>query len=376
MNGAYVVAWQDEEVDRLDKILAQAHTNGIEDVTRIEAQTLLKNEPNLAKTALAAIAVPGESIIDPWSAPYAYLQQSLINGGQVFLSCEVTGGRFDGAAWLLETTQGTLSSRYVINCAGLYGDLLDQKLLGSTNFHITPRKGQFVVFDKAASRLVNATILPVPTSRTKGVVVCRTVFGNLLVGPTAEDQESRCDAATDEATLRALIASGVAKVPALNNMPVTATYSGLRPASEFKDYQINTLAEKNWMTVGGIRSTGLSGALGIAHYIFRLYSGLGSKHQSMQSPNLPEAPGLAEGMKRDWQCDNHGDIVCHCELVTEREIQRALSGPLAACSLSGLKRQTRVTMGRCQGFYCSARLAELTEGRFERPLAEKISRDR
>jgi len=42
---------------------------------------------------------------------------------------------------------------------------------------------------------------------------------------------------------------------------------------------------------------------------------------------------------------------------------------LGAKSLAGLKRRTRVTMGRCQGFYCSARLAELTQNKFENPLA-------
>jgi glycerol-3-phosphate dehydrogenase len=54
--------------------------------------------------------------------------------------------------------------------------------------------------------------------------------------------------------------------------------------------------------------------------------------------------------------------------VTRREIEAALSGPLAAGSLAGLKRRTRVTMGRCQGFFCSAELARLTEGRLAQPM--------
>ena len=63
------------------------------------------------------------------------------------------------------------------------------------------------------------------------------------------------------------------------------------------------------------------------------------------------------------------------ELVTRREIEAALEGPLAAKSLAGLKRQTRVTMGRCQGFFCSARLAELTQGHFVIPMAEAVKDD-
>ena len=77
---------------------------------------------------------------------------------------------------------------------------LSSGLLGSTEMAIRPRKGQFVVFDKPAARLLRTTILPVPSERTKGVVLARTVFGNLLVGPTAEEQEDRERATVERAT--------------------------------------------------------------------------------------------------------------------------------------------------------------------------------
>ena len=96
---------------------------------------------------------------------------------------------------------------------------------------IRPRKGQFVVFDKAAARLLRTIVLPVPGERTKGVVLTRTIFGNLLVGPTAEEQEDRDRATVEHATLAALIARAVEMVPGLADMPVTATYAGLRPAT-------------------------------------------------------------------------------------------------------------------------------------------------
>lgn len=374
-SGALVVAWTPNELSRLESITEQAHANFITDVRIIGQQKLREREPNINDKALGAIEVPGESIIDPWSAPYAYLLQALENGARVFLSCKVLGGEFDGQKWRLETSSGVVQARTVINCAGLHGDLLDQALLEKSGFRITPRKGQFVVFDKAAAGLISSIILPVPTKRTKGIVVFRTVFGNLVVGPTAEDQESRTDASTDELSLRALIAEGIAKIPALEHMPVTAVYAGLRPATERKEYRISATEEKNWITVGGIRSTGLSGALGIARYVYELYSEMGRSHVQLACPVIPQAKVLAEDGKRDWQNEDHGEIACHCEQVTCREIACALSGPLAARSLAGLKRQTRVTMGRCQGFYCLARLAELTDGHFDIPLSREVEHD-
>ena len=156
-----------------------------------------------------------------------------------------------------------LSARPVVNCAGLFGDVVEQRLLGGAAFTIRPRKGQFVVFDKAAAPLLRTIVLPVPTERTKGVVLARTVFGNLLVGPTAEEQEDRERATVDAASLDELIAKAVAMLPALAGMPVTATYAGLRPATEHKDVPRPARCRSgNWLTVGGIRSTGLTAALG------------------------------------------------------------------------------------------------------------------
>jgi glycerol-3-phosphate dehydrogenase len=79
-------------------------------------------------------------------------------------------------------------------------------------------------------------------------------------------------------------------------------------------------------------------------------------------------PNLAEHLERDWQRSDHGEIVCHCELVTKREIEAALSGPLPSGDIGGLKRRTRACMGRCQGFYCQARVAAMTAGHLAEPL--------
>ena len=374
--GAHVVAWNDGEAAKIHGILSKAHDNGISDAKMISAEQLLIKEPNLGKNAQGAIYIPDEAIIDPWSAPYAYLKQSIINGGQIFLHTQVLGGDFDGDIWEIKTSRGTIKSRHIINCAGLYGDELNKILLGDAKFEITPRKGQFVVFDKVSAKIINSIILPVPNNRTKGVVLCRTIFGNLLLGPTAQDQKSRTDASTNEQDLQELIDIGIKKIPALKNMPITATYAGLRPATQFKEYQIETKPEKNHLTIGGIRSTGLSSALGIAKYVYKLYEDMGLKHSKIKNPKLPEpASILAQDGKRDWQKENHGEIICHCEMVSEREIKAALKEPLKANSLAGLKRQTRVTMGRCQGFYCSAKLSQMTKGLFENPIAKDITKN-
>ena len=258
----------------------------------------------------------------------------------------------------MQTSNGPIRANHVINCAGLYGDRVEAALLGHQDFTIRPRKGQFVVFDKAASQYLNAIILPVPDARTKGVVLTRTIFGNLLVGPTAEETDDRHRATTTRPELDALITRAVEILPALRDMAVTATYAGLRPATEFKEYRIRHEPRRNWVTVGGIRSTGLTASLGIAQHVAGLLGATGAE------PPGPAMPNLAEHLPRDHQTPGWGEIVCNCEMVTRREIEAAFASPLPPGDLGGLKRRTRAMMGRCQGFNCQGRITELTKGRF------------
>jgi len=337
----------------------------VERKTRAE---LLVREPNLSPDLQGGFMVPGEFLIDPWAAAHAYILQALANGAKLLRGCEVLSGRLRKGEWAIETSSGRVRAKQIINCAGLYGDIVDERLLQSCQFTISPRKGQFVVFDKAASALVKAVILPVPTKTTKGVVIFRTVFGNLAVGPTAEEQESRFDSSTDAQTIEMLRTKGIEMLPALAAYDITTVYAGLRPATEFQDYQITHDAERNYTTVGGIRSTGLSAALGIARHVASLSGGAGISGKPVKKPICPPPDRLSDYHPRDWQHPDPGGIVCHCEMVTRREIEAVFEGPMPPATLQGLKRRTRVCMGRCQGFYCTGPLSELTQGRLDPPI--------
>ena len=361
-SGALVLAWDEEQLASLPALIEKAHANGVHDVAMLGRDEILQREPHLSQEVVGGFEVPCEYLIDPWTSAHAYIMQAIVNGATLLRGTELLSGQFDDV-WYLETNQGSLRARHVVNCAGLYGDRVDECLLGEAGFSITPRKGQFVVFDKPASDLAKAIILPVPTKVTKGIVICRTIFGNLLVGPTAEDQESRTDASTDREKLQMLHARALEMLPELASCEVTASYAGLRPATEFQDYQISYKQGRNYVSVGGIRSTGLTAALGIATHVAEQLDPSVFSQEPIVDPELPPLDQLSNYHPRDWLEPDNGGIVCHCELVTRREIERVLGGPMAPNTIKGLKRRTRVTMGRCQGFYCMAELASLTKGR-------------
>ncbi|MFO1058666.1 MAG: NAD(P)/FAD-dependent oxidoreductase [Dongiaceae bacterium] len=365
---AVLVAWTAEEAAQLPAIRAKALRNGVPAVRPLAPEALAAREPQVARGAADGLLVPGEHVIDPWSAPLAYALQGLANGGTVRRRAAVEGGTLSGGTWRLATAGGPVAARLVVNCAGLQGDLVEA-IARPSSFAIRPRKGQFVVFDKPAARLLGAILLPVPTERTKGVLLARTAFGNLLAGPTAEDQEDREHAATDPATLARLVERAQQLVPALAGMPVNAVYAGLRPATAVSDYIIEGQPARRWITVAGIRSTGLTAALGIAAHVRALVGSDFAALRPLADPAWTPVPNLAEDRPRPWQAPG-AELVCHCELVTRAEIEAALAGPLPAGDVGGLKRRTRCMMGRCQGFYCSARVATLAGDRLLPPLAE------
>ncbi|WP_333897858.1 NAD(P)/FAD-dependent oxidoreductase [Agrobacterium pusense] len=372
--GALVCAWNPGEAEKLQGIAEQGRRNGIAGLELRTAEQAREAMPGLSGRLVAALDVPGEHIIDPWSAPLGYLTQAVALGAQLLRNAEVLSGAFDGV-WQIETTAGTIFAASVVNAAGLFGDIVDARLGFPPDFTIKPRKGQFVVLDKAARRHVPHIVLPVPTEITKGIVVCPTAFGNVLVGPTAEEQEDRERATVETATLEGLLERGAEIVPALASVSVTAVYAGLRPASEKKHYRISTRPDRRAITLGGIRSTGLSAALGLAQHALRLHEGFGTGFNPPSS--IPEVtmPNLTETCERDWQRADHGEIVCHCELVTRREIEATFLSPVPPGDFGGLRRRTRAGMGRCQGFYCNARLAAMTGDRLATPLSVREGAD-
>ncbi|MGE4251540.1 MAG: NAD(P)/FAD-dependent oxidoreductase [Parvibaculaceae bacterium] len=349
---AHVVAWSEAELAKLPGIVAKAHENGIADVDVISREALRQAEPRLDENALGAVRVPGEHVIDPWSAPLAYARQALAAGATIMRDCEVSGGTYEKGHWTLHAGERRIDARVAVNAAGLFGDVVE-RISRQPSFTIKPRRGQFVVFDKPAAKLVASTILPVPTERTKGVVLFRSIFGNLVIGPTAEETDEREYASCDHDTLHRLKLRAIEMVPELRDAGVNAIYAGLRPATEHKGYLIEALRDRNWITVAGIRSTGLTGSLGIARHVERLYAdNFGELRKREPSAIWTPVPNLAEHRPRPYQ--QGGEIVCHCEWVTRQEISDALAGDLPARDIDGLKRRTRALMGRCQGFNCGA----------------------
>ncbi len=370
--GGLLVAWSDEEVANLPKLKEKAIANGYTECELITKEELYKLEPNLGDGALAALTVPGEWIIDPWSPIVAFATQAKLAGCEIRLNTKVLDIAVAGELITLGTNDQPITCKYLINAAGLYSDEID-KLLGISDFKVRPRRGELIVFDKLSRSLINHIILPVPSSMGKGVLVAPTVFGNIMLGPTAENLDDKTATGSTNAGLKFLMEKGRKIAPQLLGEEITAIYAGLRAATEHSDFQIKLHTVNNkqrYLTAGGIRSTGLTASMAIATYVKQLLIAAGLDTGGEKELPAVKMNNLGEASLRSYQDEEkiaqsplHGSIICHCEKTTTQEVLDALTSPLPPTNIANLARRTRAGLGRCQGFYCHSELRKLLEKR-------------
>ncbi|HEX5808686.1 MAG TPA: FAD-dependent oxidoreductase [Anaerolineales bacterium] len=365
--GGLLIAWNQDQLDTLPKLFEKAHQNGVTDVRLIDADEVYRMEPHLGPGALGGMVVPGEGILCTFTVPLACATQAVVNGATLKLNFRVCSISTENGLHTISSESEGVQARWVINAAGLFSDEVNN-FFGHENFKVLPRRGELIVYDKLARSLVNHVLLPVPTAVTKGVLISPTVYGNILLGPTAEDLPDKEGTNTSAAGLAMLIEKGRMILPRLLDEEVTALYAGLRAATEHSDYQIALHPDQRYICVGGIRSTGISAALGIADYVADLLREGGvelrpkPEFESIRMPNIGEASTRAyqngELIAEHPEC---GEVVCYCERVTRAELHDAMSSVIPAMHLDALRRRTRAMQGRCQGFNCHAALQKTLE---------------
>ncbi|HEY5820907.1 MAG TPA: FAD-dependent oxidoreductase [Propionibacteriaceae bacterium] len=249
---------QDDEV--IARLAEGARANGVE--VRIRAD--------------GSLIVPGESITDPVAFTRALVASAAARGAQVETDAQVVGisQRADGLS--LHLVDGrAVDCAVAINCAGLYADEV-ARLVGDDSFEIYPRKGEFFVFELPGGKRLDRIVLPVPTKRTKGVLVFPTLDGKVIAGPTAVDQADKTDWSVRPQAQDEILGKAYEQYPALEGLTPIDSYAGLRPAGRDTNYLIEpSFACPRLINVAAIRSTGLTACLGIADYVGGFLPGLG-----------------------------------------------------------------------------------------------------
>ena len=271
-----------------------------------------------------------------------------------------------GEGYYITSVNGeSVNAKVIINCAGAGAQKI-ANMLGDNSFTIGYRKGEYMLLDRESGDYVSHTIFFAPDKNGKGVLTSPTVDGNIIVGPTAEviEEFSTQTTASGLAFIKEKESQMMKNVPYFNTI---TSFTGVRAFSDRNDFVIEESAyAKNLINVAGIESPGLTSAPAIAKCVVEeLVSNLIElkKNEDFNGKRVPDnffktlsIEEKNEVIKKDAR---YGNIVCRCEQVTEGEIVRAITENPKATTIDAVKRRTRAGMGRCQGGFCSLRVAEI-----------------
>lgn len=275
--GSLCCHWPWDKEDRLSEVLAESIDAGDTHASRLVPDEVLAMEPNLARTCLGAVHIPGEVVVDPWLYSIALAVHARENGADIFTDwpMDPRQSSLDDGVWTIRRrgdTETGLKSRAVVCAAGTWSDDVQEHALGeAAPWEARPRRGQYRIYQSSDSTLLTHPIQPVPSQRTKGIFIFSTLYDQIVVGPTALDQESKTDRSTDPAVAEELAACVKRVLPAIDTQAdYIGDYVGIRPGTDKRDYQIHLNFPKRWVSCAGIRSTGLTASLGIGRHVLHL----------------------------------------------------------------------------------------------------------
>ncbi len=383
--GELMIAKDEKELDKLKKYRDIGKKNGVPELRIIASEDLRELEPKVNEEAKFALCAPTAGVIAPWEAVIALVENAVDNGVKTHLNTKVEDISVeDGRISSLVTEDGEIEVDVIINATGLFADEVSE-MAGKDNFEITPRKGQYYLFDEDVEEKPDKLIHPTPTEKTKGVYAVQTVEGNLMLGPTAEDldRKSKADRSTSEEGLEFIWKHSkelLGELPSKNR--ISKTFAGLRPEPPEGRYRIKSYDDIfGFVNSAGIRSPGLTAAPAIAHkvkdiLIEDLNIDLIEKEDwKAEREGITRLSDQSDRKKRNMIKENsdYGRVVCMCKEVTKAEVLEAVDRIRkigGKVTLDSVKFRTLALFGFCQGSYCRSKMTEILSEELNVPMWE------
>ena len=372
--GALVVAFAEDDRATVEKLVAQGAANDVPGVRLVEHDEIMTMEPNTNPAAVCALYAPTSGLTSPYEMTFALADHAALNGAKFCLGEEVSEvKKGEDGLWHVLTNKGERTCKIFVNCAGV-GSAKIHNMMSGNELTIINRRGQYYLMDRMAKLPFAMTMFQCPPKMGKGILVSPTVHGNLLLGPTAEDIPDAQDTATPAEGLAEVLAKSRLTWPNASPRGTITNFSGIRAHEAKGDFVIGAVeGQENAYETVGIESPGLSAAPAIGEML----GGIIAEEQKLSKketivPAIKRPKPFHEMTTEERAAavaENplYGNIICRCEVVTEAEIRAAINRPVGATSIDGVKRRTRAGMGRCQGGFCSPRVAEI--------LAEELKID-
>ena len=183
--GKVIVATSESELPRLSALYERGAANGVAGLALIDRDRLREIEPHAR--AIRAIHSPTTSIVDYGEVAQALARDLLAQGIVIRTGARVTAIEAAGDGFDLTTGSGPIRARHLVNCAGLYSDVVARMTGARPGVRIVPFRGEYFMVRPERHDLVRGLIYPVPDPQFPflGVHFTRTVHGEVEAGPNA-----------------------------------------------------------------------------------------------------------------------------------------------------------------------------------------------
>jgi L-2-hydroxyglutarate oxidase LhgO len=282
--GKLVVASDAHEQEQLAALEKRGEDNGVEGLSLIDAAEIRKREPHIK--GRCAMVVPSTGIVSAEELVHAFARLATEQGASIVNHAKVTSLEPNGKTIRVGLRFGdeegsqteSIEARCVVNAAGLYSDEV-AAMLGNNSWKIYPVRGEYCEVRGARASLVNNLVYPLPHADglSLGVHFTKTLWGTLLLGPTATYVDRKDDYEKDRLPIAAFAESARHLLPEIEEADLHLGYSGLRPklvppaGHGIADFVITRDPHvPQAIQLVGIESPGLTAAPAIAKYVAQL----------------------------------------------------------------------------------------------------------
>lgn len=380
--GSLLIAFHEEGMKKVIERYKRGILNNIKDLRILSKEEILKLEPKISPDIIGGLYAPSTGIICPWELSIALVENAVQNSVTLKLDSKVEDIKKIGTNFEIETVKEKIRTKYIINCAGLFADEIND-MVSAPAFKIVPKRGQYYVLDKSAGDLINHAVFQAQKKSIKGVTVTPTVDGNLLIGPSADEIDDKSDLKTTMDQLNLIRGNTRWTSMAIPFDKTIKTFAGLRPKLElyikneqtgeievddsFGDFIIEESKDvKGFINVAGIKSPGLTSSPAIAEYVIGILKGIIGelKPNPLFNPCRDRIIRFRDLNDRDKEAliqrdSRYGNVVCRCQNITEGEIVDSIHRKVGATTIDGVKKRVGSGMGRCQGSFCGLRIMKI-----------------
>ena len=134
--GKIIVAYKEEEFPRLEALMERGKANLVQGLELIGPERIQEIEPNAV--GLKALYAPNTAIVDYTEVSELFAKNVTNNGANILLDTKFLNSNTKNKSTIIQTSNGDIETKYVINCAGLYSDRVAKNMGVNPNLRIIP----------------------------------------------------------------------------------------------------------------------------------------------------------------------------------------------------------------------------------------------